>query len=397
MSSAEPTERDYSDQLRRGFAWQRFEPALEARFRRFYRKYCLTPVRFGLGTSLPLLLVAAVLNVQLFLPDGDPAQTFSLLALGASGLGMALLLYGFARDREGLQLPELMGGTLVIAAGLHLLVRCQFAEHGLHYPYDTECYALVLIFLLSGLRTGPALAVALVWVGQLLVFNGLYPQPPAELARLLYTTLGVGLLAGGAGYAQEYMARVNFLLSRINRYRSEHDVLTGVLNRRGFNERFDDMLRQSRRDQRPFALLMLDIDFFKKYNDRYGHPAGDRALAAVAGSLRRHSARRGFDFVARLGGEEFAVVWYDVTAAAAAKLAEQTRARIEKLGIEHADSPHRRVTISGGCVWLVADDEARAEDVIAAADEALYASKHAGRNRVQAQSWVGPVLPPGTA
>ena len=396
-SGTEPTERDYSAQLRRGVARLRFEPELELRFRRFYRKYCLTHVRFGLGIGLPLLLIAALLNSHLFLPLGGPALGFSLAALGVTALGMALLLYGFARDREGKQLPELMGGALVIGAGLHLLTRCLFAEQQLHYPYDTESYALVLIFLLSGLRTLPALLVALVWIGQLLLFNFLYPQPPGELARLLFSTLGIGLLAGGAGYAQEYLARVNFLLSRLNRHRSEHDVLTGVLNRRGFNERFEELLRQSRRERRPFALFMLDVDFFKKYNDRYGHLLGDRALAAVASSLRRHAARRGFDFVARLGGEEFAVVWYDVTAVAAGKLAEQARLRIEKLGIEHADSPHRRLTISGGCVALVADAETDAEEVMAAADAALYASKRAGRNRVEQARWSGPVLAPGTA
>lgn len=394
---AEPTESDYREQLRRGFARLRFEPELESRFRRFYRKYCLTHVRFGLGIGLPLLLIAAWLNRGLFVPRGGPALTFSLMALGIAVLGMALLLYGFARDREGRQLPELMGGALVLGAGLHLLTRCMFAENQLRYPYDTESYALVLIFLLSGLRTLPAVLVALVWVGQLLLFNTLYPQPPDELARLLYTTLSIGLLAGGAGYAQEYVARANFLLSRLNRHRSEHDALTGILNRRGFNERFDDLLRQARRDQTPFALLLLDVDYFKKYNDCYGHPAGDRALAAVAQSLRRHAARRGFDFVARLGGEEFAVVWYDLTPPAAARLAEQVRARIEKLALEHADSPHRQVTVSGGCIWLVPDQETLGDDVIAAADEALYASKHAGRNRVKSVRWSGPVLVPGTA
>ena len=395
--STDPTERDYREQLDRGFAWLEFEPELETRFRRFYRKYCLTPVRFGLGTSLPLLGLAILLNLRFYLPEGGVALQLSLLALGGSLVGMALLLYGFARDREGRQLPELMGGALVIAAGAHLLVRNQFAAGGHHYPYDTESYALVLIFLLSGLRLRPALAVALVWIGQLLLFNLLHPQPPAEQARLLYTTPGIGLLAGGAGYAQEYMARVNFLLSRLNRYRSEHDVLTGVLNRRGFNERFDELLRQSRREQKPVGLLMLDVDFFKKYNDRYGHILGDRALAAVGSTLRRHAARRGHDLAARLGGEEFAVAWYDVDQTAALRLAEQTRARIEKLGIEHGDSPHRGLSVSAGVVSLIADADTPAEAAVSAADRALYAAKRAGRNRVEPGQWTPQELPLGGA
>ena len=397
MTAAEPTERDYREQLDRGFARLVFAPELETRFRRFYRKYCLTPVRFGLGTSLPLLALAVLLNLRLYLPDGGEALQLSLMALGASGLGMALLLYVFIRDREGRQLPELMGGALVLAAGAHLMVRNQFAASGVPYPYDTESYALVLIFLLSGLRLRPALGVAAVWVGQLLTFNLLHPQPPGEQARLLYTTLGIGLLAGGAGYAQEYMARVNFLLSRLNRYRSEHDVLTGVLNRRGFNERFDELLRQSRREQKPIALLLLDVDFFKKYNDRYGHTMGDRALAAVAGSLRRHAARRGYDLAARLGGEEFAVAWYDVDQTAALRLAEQARARIEKLGIEHGDSPHRWLSFSAGVVSLIADVDTTAEAAVSAADRALYAAKRAGRNRVEPGQWTPQELPLGGA
>lgn len=397
MTTAEPTERDYREQLDRGFARLVFAPELETRFRRFYRKYCLTPVRFGLGTSLPLLALAVLLNLRLYLPDGGEALQLSLMALGASGLGMALLLYGFIRDREGRQLPELMGGALVLAAGAHLMVRNQFAASGVPYPYDTESYALVLIFLLSGLRLRPALGVAAVWVAQLLAFNLLHPQPPGEQARLLYTTLGIGLLAGGAGFAQEYMARVNFLLSRLNRYRSEHDVLTGVLNRRGFNERFEELLRQSRREQKPLALLLLDVDFFKKYNDRYGHTMGDRALAAVAGSLRRHAARRGYDLAARLGGEEFAVAWYDVDHAAALRLAEQARARIEKLGIEHGDSPHRWLSFSAGVVSLIADADTTAESVVSAADRALYAAKRAGRNRIEPGQWMPQELPLGGA
>ncbi|TAM22096.1 MAG: GGDEF domain-containing protein, partial [Nevskiaceae bacterium] len=243
----------------------------------------------------------------------------------------------------------------------------------------------------------PALAVALAWAAQVLLFQALYPQPAADLVETLYNLAAVGLLAGGAGYAQEYLARVNYLLTKMSHHRSEHDALTGVLNRRGFNERLDDLLRQARRERKPLALLLLDIDYFKQYNDRYGHPQGDRTLTAVAQSLRRHATRRGFDFVARLGGEEFVVVWYNADANAAARLAEGARARVEKLGIVHPDSAGGHLTISAGCLSLMVDGETQAESLLEAADEALYEAKRGGRNRVRLARWNGPALNAGTA
>ncbi|ROH91873.1 GGDEF domain-containing protein [Stagnimonas aquatica] len=396
MNSTELNESDYVEQLHRGVGWLRFEGELEPGFRRFYRRFCLTHVRFGLGITLPLLALNGLLNSEVYVPDG-PALILNLLTLLVSFLGLGGLLLHFSFDREGRRLPELMAGAMIAGAGLHLLTRCKFAEQGLHYPYSTESYATLLIFLLSGLRFLPALLIALVWLAQALLFQWMYPQDTPELAQMAYNLTAIGLLAAGAGYAQEYLARVNYLLAKMSHHRSEHDALTGVLNRRGFNERFEELLRQARREQKPLALMLIDVDHFKHYNDRYGHPEGDRALTAVAQSLRRHAARRGFDFAARLGGEEFAVVWYNVEAGAAGKLAESTRARIEKLGIAHADSPGGTLTISAGCLSLTVTADTQREQLLEAADEALYEAKRGGRNQVRLARWSGPVLSAGTA
>lgn len=392
----DPSEHHYVEQLRRGVARLHFEGGLEPRFRRFYRRFCLTHVRFGLGITLPLLALGGFLNSQLYAAAG-PALEINLLGLLLSFLAGGGLLLHFSLDRQGRHLPELMAALLLLAAGLHLWTRCAYAEQGLSYPYSTESYAAVLIFLLSGLRFRPALAVATVWVAQVPLFQWLYPQPAENLVETAYNFTAVGLLAAGAGYAQEYLARINYLLTKMSHHRSEHDALTGVLNRRGFNERLGELLRQARRERKPLTLLLLDIDQFKQYNDRYGHPAGDRALTAVAQALRRHATRRGFDFVARLGGEEFVVVWYNADASAAARLAESARARIEKLAIAHQDSACGLLTISGGCLSLTVDEETQAESLLEAADEALYEAKRGGRNRVRLASWHGPVLNAGIA
>ena len=159
------------------------------------------------------------------------------------------------------------------------------------------------------------------------------------------------------------------------------DELTGVPNRRYFNQLIRKEWGRAARDGTPLSLLLIDIDLFKGYNDRYGHPAGDGCLARVAGRVNRLTRRPG-DAVARYGGEEFAVLLANTNADGAAVVAEILRAAIEQLGVEHAGSPHRVVTISLGAATATPDRRSSPERLLGAADRALYDAKRAGRNRV---------------
>jgi diguanylate cyclase (GGDEF)-like protein len=164
---------------------------------------------------------------------------------------------------------------------------------------------------------------------------------------------------------------------------SNRDDLTGVANRRRFGEILDAEWRRAARTNAPLALLMADIDHFKPYNDAYGHQTGDlclkRAAEAMAGSLQRAG-----DLLARYGGEEFVVILPAHDLAEAAEVAERLRARVEALAIptEVSDvSPY--VTISIGVAVAEAGKLARPEELVAAADAALYRAKREGRNRVR--------------
>jgi diguanylate cyclase (GGDEF)-like protein/PAS domain S-box-containing protein len=158
------------------------------------------------------------------------------------------------------------------------------------------------------------------------------------------------------------------------------DPLTGLLNRRGFEEKVDVL---KGRGSFPVALLMVDIDHFKRYNDRYGHLQGDCCLTKVAEVLRAHATRTN-DIVARLGGEEFAVVLAGAGLEDALVIAEGMLSVLQSIGIEHAASPFRVVTVSVGA----AVQESGALDVaklMTQADSALYLSKQT-RNRVTGYS-----------
>jgi len=167
------------------------------------------------------------------------------------------------------------------------------------------------------------------------------------------------------------------------------DGLTGLANRRAFDHTLDQEWRRARRNHTPLSLLLIDIDFFKRYNDHYGHQAGDDCLKTVAEALAAAAERPG-ELVARYGGEEFAVVLPVCDAKTAAALAEKMRARITELALPHAGSQVTdHVTISIGIASLMEgkNDEKSFPDeaaLIAAADQALYAAKAAGRDRVQA-------------
>lgn len=163
------------------------------------------------------------------------------------------------------------------------------------------------------------------------------------------------------------------------------DGLTGIANRRHFDQELLQESRRAKRDNKFISLILLDIDYFKAFNDTYGHLKGDDCLKTIAATLKKVLKRPG-DFAARYGGEEFAVVLPNTDDVGAAIIAEELRASIVRGGILHVNSLCSvYVTVSLGVVTRSAEQDQTPDDLILAADRALYRSKHEGRNRVSVE------------
>ncbi len=161
------------------------------------------------------------------------------------------------------------------------------------------------------------------------------------------------------------------------------DGLTGIANRRHFDQTMESEWRRMRRDKKPISLLMLDIDYFKKYNDQYGHQNGDDCLKSVAKAIAREAKRAG-DLAARYGGEEFAVLLPDTSSSQAMEVSEKIIRRIESMRIVHEKSSVSDfITLSIGVAGLDAlSRNMSPQYLIESADQALYKAKDTGRNRV---------------
>jgi len=164
------------------------------------------------------------------------------------------------------------------------------------------------------------------------------------------------------------------------------DGLTGIANRRYFDKEFDKQWRRALRQGDVLSIIMLDIDFFKKYNDHYGHLAGDDCLRRVGCTLGMTVARGG-EFVARYGGEEFVALLPSTSLKVAGQLAESARKNVEMLEIEHLQSDvHEYVTVSLGVATVRPARDLNPTSLIEQADLALYQAKRAGRNQVWYQA-----------
>ncbi|MCE5180861.1 MAG: GGDEF domain-containing protein [Betaproteobacteria bacterium] len=163
---------------------------------------------------------------------------------------------------------------------------------------------------------------------------------------------------------------------------SHIDGLTGVANRRRYDECVEDEFHRARRSGTPLSLIMIDIDYFKAYNDSYGHQAGDACLVRIAETLNAALHRSG-DLLARYGGEEFVVVLPGVDRQGAYLIAENMRGKVAELNVVHQKSPDiGQVTISLGVVSLIPSQVDKLDELQLAADKALYQAKRAGRNQV---------------
>lgn len=177
--------------------------------------------------------------------------------------------------------------------------------------------------------------------------------------------------------SQQELMQANFALQRLTNV----DGLTGLSNRRYFDEYFETEWRQAARDRQPLSLLIIDIDHFKQFNDTYGHLAGDEVLRKVAQAVQA-AFRRPKDLVVLLGGEEFVVVLPATPLGHLAMLAQRAVEAVEALDLAHSSSPvSGRVTISVGGAGCQPDREDRRLALMEAADKALYEAKRSGRNR----------------
>lgn len=179
--------------------------------------------------------------------------------------------------------------------------------------------------------------------------------------------------------SRRQLEEANAMLERI----SNLDGLTAIPNRRSFEHFYELEWRRACRERKMISVIMIDVDFFKPYNDNYGHLAGDQCLKQIAQALQ--VLNRPGDMVARYGGEEFVAVLSGTDQAGGRQMAEQMRARVQALGMPHAYSKiASRVTISAGVATCMPDAQVPPLDLILKADQALYLAKSRGRDRVEA-------------
>jgi diguanylate cyclase (GGDEF)-like protein len=210
------------------------------------------------------------------------------------------------------------------------------------------------------------------WHGEFEILRQAFRRMTSEIAR-----------------RQEALEASNSELEAANRLLidlAERDSLTGLANRRAFDLALEAAWKRGLREAAPVAVLIIDLDHFKQFNDRYGHLEGDACLMRVAGLLMAMQLRP-YDLAARLGGEEFAVLLPDSDVPGAVAVGERIRAALHDMMLLHEGSPLGFVTASIGAASMVPLGPAEPRVLLAAADRALYAAKAAGRDRVSAEGW----------
>ena len=370
--------------LQRSLNRLRFEPELESEFRKHYEAS-------SLSSRLPMLVIAIlavaltpVYDLLLHPPAGFiPAARFIQFGIEIPGLMLGLLCC-LPPLRRFLPMMIVLG-TMTTAGGL-MAQRVIGASYGYSVPFDFAAITIAAIYTLGRLRFQVFFPWALLI---LLVGSAVELHAFGAVSASYYNCLSLGImfaLLSTGGYLLERTARENWFRRRQLSMLALHDPLTGLPNRRHFDNTLIQLVRAAARERGSVSLMLIDIDDFKSYNDRYGHPAGDVCLRRI-GAFLSTQMRRPHDFCARIGGE-FVAIWCNANPTDARRLAEELRAGIGKLGIANESRGEGRVvTASGGFVEVIApqpEEAARsiAKLMIRRADDLLYKAKDAGRDRL---------------
>ena len=368
----------YRSAYEKGYGWLRFDGELEREFQAFYTEGHLVRVR--VAAYLVIVLFIAFIGIDLTtLPEHVWYWTTKIRV--AMMLFMAALLYVTYRPAlrvfvgQAVYIAALSAGigtVVVIGTGLKL---------GTQIPYEGILLVALFIYLIACLQWRRALFANLATLFAFIAMLLLYQTDSQALMYQIIFMVAANAVGAYGGYFLEHSSRTMFLVNKLLNELAELDGLTGLSNRRTLNIHLDRIWKQAIRDNHEVAIAMIDVDHFKKYNDRYGHLQGDAALRAVADVIAHH-ARRPLDITARYGGEEFAVVWYHPSATELPRMAEIMTKAVLALNMPHADSEFGSLSISVGVAIMKPRKGEGSEDLLRLADAALYDAKRQGRNRV---------------
>ena len=374
------SESPYRSALEQGHRWLRFEPSLERVFQDFHTEAHL--LRTRLAGYLAIALFATFVLIDL---STLPARVYVWTASIRVGLILVFAVGIWIGHRPSWRAAyriTLFAGSLVAGLGTTAIIGVALL-HDYPLPYEGILLVPPFIYLLLCLPWWQSLlanAITLVaFIAMELVFQ---TDPQTRLYQIAFMCAANAMAAYG-GYFLEFTTRSTFLVHALLNELAERDGLTGLCNRRTLDSHLDRIWRQGLRDGSGLAIAMIDVDYFKRYNDRYGHAQGDAALKAVA-DVVASVARRPLDLAARYGGEEFIVVWYNPAASELARMGEQLRAGVKKLAMANEDSDVGDLSVSVGTAYMLPIAGHSAAELMRVADAALFQAKREGRNRVVA-------------
>ena len=363
----------------------RFREPREQLFREGHLAQNLPRVRSATTIYLTLIVVVTVVNLLGGLTPFAEAilEPMYVLRLAVSCPALFLILlstYVPALQRH----YQSIATFAAIVNGLAVMAISALAAHAgqpqfqmgdvLVIVYSTLFLGLLFRFILA---VAVALVCAFIAIGLSL---GVHGQDLVFAASVFVAT---GLMAVLSAARVERLMRTTFVETQLLNDIAERDGLSGLYNRRMFDTLTRRLWQQAQREHVALQVILVDIDHFKRFNDLYGHQAGDDCIRRVAGVIGK-AARRPLDFCARYGGEEFALVLFAPSAGVdAAQLPEQLRADVISQAVEHADSDAAKVvSVSIGSAIAEPGTKRSLAGLIQAADEALYRAKQMGRNRV---------------
>lgn len=372
----------HAAQLKRGFRDLQFAPGLEAEYHVYYWSRYLGRTRAVLAAGAVLFALFALKDVRTLPADVWHFTAGIRLLLIVPCILMVIAL-SYVRALRLWMEELIVGGVFVAMAGLSAAILIS-ASLGSPLPYEGLILVIVFTQFLSGLRFYKASLSTVATVIGYIAAGMVMGMSTEVLLRQAYYLISIMLIGMAGAYSLELSMRASFLSENVARSRSLRDPLTLLYNRRAAMDHLDRSWALAFRERQPLAVLLIDVDHFKRFNDLYGHLPGDGCLTEVA-MILQDRVRRPMDIVARYGGEEFLAVVYGISEQNLPRFCENLRRSVESLKIPHAENPpHRRVTVSIGAAWTVpVPGGATIASNLEQADRALYRAKAKGRNRCE--------------